>query len=76
MLAESFLEQMTEIVKYVLVYYLKKKLFLRGTSLSRSCSPTRQTMFFSATLTTEVEGLAQISLKKPARLFLDSNKVR
>ena len=45
-------------------------------SLSRSCSPTRQTMFFSATLTTEVEGLAQISLKKPARLFLDSNKVR
>ncbi len=75
MLAESFLEQMTEIVKYVLVYYLKK-LFLRGTSLSRSCSPTRQTMFFSATLTTEVEGLAQISLKKPARLFLDSNKVR
>lgn len=40
----------------------------------KQCSRQRQTMLFSATMTDEVENLAAVSLSKPVRLFVDSNK--
>ncbi|KAF5291315.1 hypothetical protein FQA39_LY03466 [Lamprigera yunnana] len=40
----------------------------------KQCSYTRQTMLFSATMNDEVHNLANISLKDPARIFVDSNK--
>ncbi|XP_044263320.1 probable ATP-dependent RNA helicase DDX27 [Tribolium madens] len=40
----------------------------------KQCSRTRQTMLFSATMTEEVESLAAVSLVKPVRLFVDSNR--
>ncbi|CAG9859669.1 unnamed protein product [Phyllotreta striolata] len=40
----------------------------------RQCSRKRQTMLFSATMTDEVESLAAVSLTKPVRLFVDSNR--
>ncbi|XP_072389207.1 probable ATP-dependent RNA helicase DDX27 [Diabrotica undecimpunctata] len=40
----------------------------------KQCSRKRQTMLFSATMTEEVESLAAVSLTKPVRLFVDSNR--
>lgn len=40
----------------------------------KQCSRQRQTMMFSATMTEEVENLAALSLSKPVRLFVDSNR--
>ncbi|XP_057657133.1 probable ATP-dependent RNA helicase DDX27 [Diorhabda carinulata] len=40
----------------------------------KQCSRKRQTMLFSATMTEEVESLAAVSLSKPVRLFVDSNR--
>ncbi|EFA06493.1 probable ATP-dependent RNA helicase DDX27 [Tribolium castaneum] len=40
----------------------------------KQCARTRQTMLFSATMTEEVESLAAVSLNKPVRLFVDSNR--
>ncbi|RZC36258.1 ATP-dependent RNA helicase DDX27 [Asbolus verrucosus] len=40
----------------------------------KQCARTRQTMLFSATMTDEVESLAAVSLQKPVRLFVDSNR--
>ena len=40
----------------------------------KQCARTRQTMLFSATMTEEVESLAAVSLSKPVRLFVDSNR--
>ncbi|KAK9696528.1 DEAD/DEAH box helicase [Popillia japonica] len=40
----------------------------------KQCSRTRQTLLFSATMTDEVEDLAAVSLTKPVRVFVDSNK--
>ncbi|GJQ66047.1 hypothetical protein Trydic_g4135 [Trypoxylus dichotomus] len=40
----------------------------------KQCSRTRQTLLFSATMTDEVEDLAAVSLTKPVRIFVDSNK--
>ena len=41
----------------------------------KSCSRTRQTLLFSATMTDQVEQLATVSLNKPVKVFVDSNKV-
>ncbi|XP_022900577.2 probable ATP-dependent RNA helicase DDX27 [Onthophagus taurus] len=40
----------------------------------KQCSRTRQTLLFSATMSDEVEDLAAVSLTKPVRVFVDSNK--
>lgn len=39
----------------------------------KSCSPGRQTMLFSATMTDEVKELASLSLNSPVRLFINKN---
>merc|ERR1719167_900887 len=41
----------------------------------KNCSRTRQTLLFSATMTDQVEQLATVSLNKPVKVFVDSNKV-
>ena len=41
----------------------------------KSCARTRQTLLFSATMTDQVEQLAAVSLSKPVKIFVDSNKV-
>ena len=40
----------------------------------KSCAPTRQTMLFSATMTDQVNELAAVSLRRPVKIFVDSNK--
>jgi len=40
----------------------------------KSCAPTRQTMLFSATMTDTVNELAAMSLRKPVKIFVDSNR--
>lgn len=40
----------------------------------RQCSKNRQTLLFSATMTTAVEDLARVSLSNPVKIFVDSNQ--
>lgn len=39
----------------------------------RQCSPNRQTLLFSATMTETVKDLAAVSLRSPARVFVNEN---
>ncbi|VDM37674.1 unnamed protein product [Toxocara canis] len=41
--------------------------------LIRLCSANRQTLLFSATMTVQIEQLADMSLKNPVRLFINEN---
>ncbi|QQP56602.1 Putative ATP-dependent RNA helicase DDX27 [Caligus rogercresseyi] len=41
----------------------------------KSCSPKRQTLLFSATMTDKVNDLSTMALRKPVKIFVDSNKV-
>lgn len=40
----------------------------------KQCARNRQTMLFSATMTTAVEDLASVSLSNPVKIFVDSNQ--
>jgi ATP-dependent RNA helicase DDX27 len=42
----------------------------------KSCARTRQTLLFSATMTDQVNQLATVSLNRPVKVFVDSNKVK
>lgn len=43
-------------------------------AIIKQCARTRQTMLFSATMTDEVNDLAAVSLNKPLKIFVDSNR--
>jgi len=40
----------------------------------KQCARSRQTLLFSATMTTAVEDLAKVSLSNPVKIFVDSNQ--
>lgn len=40
----------------------------------KQCARSRQTLLFSATMTTAVEDLASVSLTNPVKIFVDSNQ--
>lgn len=44
------------------------------TEIVKSCSTSRQTMLFSATMTDSVDELVRMSLDKPVRLFVDPKR--
>jgi ATP-dependent RNA helicase DDX27 len=54
---------------------LEESFFEQMKEIIKSCAKTRQTLLFSATMTDQVNKLAAVSLKKPVKIFVDSNKV-